>query len=702
MVCSFHKHILVSNLGSKMTDNGSDNEAASASASASGASSAAASASASALIVSAADKAGMEGIDRAKIDAIILRESGNSNFMKQRRKRDAAVDERIAKMKRRLDEHNVGPHAWAEAERRMEPEIERLMKKRKRLSTCVVVDMDAFYMSCELLSRPDLNDKPAVVGRGMVLTSNYVARRYGVRSAMAGWIADKLVEELSNGKEKLVHVPSNFDLYTRKAHEVRSVLAEYDPKMRAYSLDEAYLDLEPYLALRIGKGLNHEEVVALLTKAEQTTSNDDEEENQDEDEDDNIDSKPAAKDEDASLDHLSPDDVLKVTAAIVDEMRKKVTKATGGLTCSAGLANNFMLSKIASDLNKPNGQCIVGPTNKEVLDFIRPMKVRKVGGIGRVTEKILNAFDIRTVHELYGKRALVQFIFDGQATANFLLQRSIGWSNSDSNSKDDEEESSLGQKGISKERTFRAGRTWGEVNAKLEEIAEKLSEAMKRKKLFAHTITLKVKLSTFDVLSRAKSMARGVYIQSAKDMIPIVSKILSDLKNEHKGTFSVRLLGIRCSNFREESDSRQKQLDSFLVKKSVNSAQTQPISTDAIGSPEKTEEQEAMNEKQDRKLIVSPYRKGITGNKSSPLGRRNSTPVRGAVTAVSDPADSSPVETVCPICSKAISGDNNDLNRHVDACLNAGTVAELVEQSNAEERLSKKRRVLKDFFASSK
>ena len=75
------------------------------------------------------------------------------------------MDERIAKMQRRLDEHKVGPHTWAEAERRMEPEIERLTKKRKRLSTCVVVDMDAFYMSCELLSRPDLNDKPAVVGR---------------------------------------------------------------------------------------------------------------------------------------------------------------------------------------------------------------------------------------------------------------------------------------------------------------------------------------------------------------------------------------------------------------------------------------------------------------------------------------------------------------------------------------------------------
>ena len=97
-------------------------------------------------------------------------------------------------------------------------------------------------------------------------------------------------------------------------------------------------------------------------------------------------------------------------------MRQKVFEATGGLTCSAGLANNFMLSKIASDLNKPNGQCIVGPTNKEILNFLRPMKVRKIGGIGRVTEKILNAFGIKTVQELYDHRTLVQFIFG-----------SVGW-----------------------------------------------------------------------------------------------------------------------------------------------------------------------------------------------------------------------------------------------------------------------------------
>ena len=117
-------------------------------------------------------------------------------------------------------------------------------------------------MACELLNRPDLNDKPACVGRGMILTSNYVARRYGVRSAMAGFIGDKLVEELSEGRERLIHVPSNFVLYKEKSKIVTEVVREYDPyRMKSYSLDEVYLDIGPYLALFIKhRDYTHEQI----------------------------------------------------------------------------------------------------------------------------------------------------------------------------------------------------------------------------------------------------------------------------------------------------------------------------------------------------------------------------------------------------------------------------------------------------------
>jgi len=200
-------------------------------------------------------------------------------------------------------------------------------------------------------------------------------------------------------------------------------------------------------------------------------------------------------------------------------------------------------------------------------------------------------------------------------------------------------------------------------------------------------------------LSRAKSMARGVYIQSSQEMIPIVSKILSDLKKEHKGAFNVRLLGIRCSNFKEESDSRQKQLDVFLVKKPADRPPA-PTAPDTVSLPKRSDvhDEDETNQTREQNLALSPYRQKIVGTSSSPVRRHISSPRPSAATAaVSLPAD----EAVCPICSKAIPGDNDNLNRHVDACLNAGTVAKLVGESNkeADERSSKKRRVLKDFFA---
>jgi len=81
--------------------------------------------------------------------------------------------------------------------------------------------------------------------------------------------------------------------------------------------------------------------------------------------------------------------------SIVQEIRMRVLETTG-LTCSAGLAPNFMLAKIASDIRKPNGQyCITDSSNESVMTFIRNQKVRKIPGIGRVTEKILHSFGIR-------------------------------------------------------------------------------------------------------------------------------------------------------------------------------------------------------------------------------------------------------------------------------------------------------------------
>lgn len=94
---------------------------------------------ASALVIAASDKAGMEGIDRKRIDAIILRESGNSLYMQQQRRRDENVNQRIANLKDKLDK---APTGWErDMHKQLNAEIPKILAQRPTRSTAVVVDM---------------------------------------------------------------------------------------------------------------------------------------------------------------------------------------------------------------------------------------------------------------------------------------------------------------------------------------------------------------------------------------------------------------------------------------------------------------------------------------------------------------------------------------------------------------------------------
>lgn len=100
----------------------------------------------------------------------------------------------------------------------------------------VHIDCDAFYAAVEELDRPELKNVPMAVGKGVLTTCNYHARRFGCRSGMASFVALKLCPSL-------ICLPLNFDKYTAKAQEVRAILAEYDPRFESSSIDEAYLNI---------------------------------------------------------------------------------------------------------------------------------------------------------------------------------------------------------------------------------------------------------------------------------------------------------------------------------------------------------------------------------------------------------------------------------------------------------------------------
>jgi DNA polymerase kappa len=663
--------------------------------------------SASALITSASAKAGMDGMDRTRIDEIILRESGTSKFMQQQRRRDAKVNQKIEEFQKRMKQATPTDYNTTPA---LEQRIHQWQSNQATRATCVVVDMDMFYMACELLDKPHLKNVPACVGQGMILTSNYAARKFGVRSAMPGWIGDKLVEELSNGRQRLAHVASNFDLYKQKSVQVVQVLKEFDPHLKSYSLDEAYLDLGPYLAIFLKQREREEHSFTSTHVGEEpkvsTSSwdhsriaevlrNDD-----------------GSREYDHVLRAVSNHTCRQALERVVHYMRNCVEQATGGLTCSAGMAPNFALAKIASDKNKPDGQCFVDPNH--VLEFVRPLAVRKIPGIGRVTEKILNACQITTMQDLYDQRGLVHWLFP-PTTGVSLLKASVGCMGSSSGGEDIEGETQSSnstketefQKGISRERTFSPNNCWTALNSKLEDIAQLLSEDMARKKMLAHTVTVKVKLDSFDVYSRSKSLGRGVYIQSRYELVAIAAPLLTQIRGEHHRvkenlTFSCRLLGIRCSNLVEEeefSNTPQETLDKFLCKSPLSTPKTAssyPIAASASG-----------------KSIF----KSVPGTGTRPLDAYLSNESRqsersrkafaeitkvGSLDSTFDYPKEESQFVECPICQRKFpASENAVLNQHIDTCLNGSTVRQAVRDTkdiSTDEEQPKKRHRLTDWL----
>ena len=565
-------------------------------------------------------------------------------------------------------------------------------------------------MACELLSHPELDDKPACVGRGMILTSNYVARRYGVRSAMAGFIGDKLVEELSKGRERLIHVPSNFQLYKEKSRIVTEVIREYDPhNMKSYSLDEVYLDIGPYLALFIQhRDYSHEQIRDLLVLGGDTNENG------------NKTNHHASTD--VAMGYLqsqSPIVCLMAVDQVILRLRRHVQKATGGLTCSAGIARTHTIAKIASDKNKPNGQLVVDPT--DTLRFVRELPVRKIPGVGRVTEKLLqNVCNVRSGMDLYQKRGLVRFLFQ-PATAKFLLKASVGCSGEGSSSmfgtNEEEPSSSLEhQKGISKERSFQPENNWAQLNIRLEDISRSLAKDMIRKSVMGHTVTVKVKLETFDVLSRSQSQKRGVYIQNPEELATIATGLFAEMRAAHqrkenkkqRKRFSVRLLGIRCSNLIEESSFGGKEqegaIDKFLTSFSATGGGN-GVSPHRNLSPLKLEARVERNgEGSPRNLILNHYATKQNGgclmisdnqNNSTIMGRkpaiRTVTPTEGKLPTKDTKREGNENEdrlVQCPLCQRSFFARDNDLlNAHIDTCLNGihggSTVRRVIQEEES-------------------
>ena len=439
-------------------------------------------------------KAGMDGVDKAHVRRVVDEMSKNSAHYRNENRKEEKVEAKIREM--RAAHARLTPEHLARIQRDVDARVKTLEKKRDVSRTWIHVDMDAFYAAVHTLENPSLARIPiAVGGIGMISTANYVARTFGVRSAMPGFIAKKLCPHLT-------FVTPDFEKYRRYAELAREVFREFDADFDAVSLDEAFLDVTEYLETR------------------------------------GVDASAAAAD-----------------------LRAKVRAKTKGLTCSAGVAPNRRLAKVCSDMNKPDGQMVLANDRDQILRLVNPLPVRKVGGVGKVNERVLAAFGMSTCGDVFAKRAVVAALFSKSAFA-FLLEASMGVGTERRPTRALLPGTQVARKSLGQEKTFAPTADRRVLERVIASLAEEVAGSLKEENVAARAVTLKIKRATFEVTQRQTSLHR------AENSAAVLVEASLRLFRHETGLGSVRLVGVKASQLAaaegETEGGKQTRVDAAL------------------------------------------------------------------------------------------------------------------------------------------
>ena len=347
------------------------------------------------------------------------------------------------------------------------------------------LDMDAFYASVEQRDNPSLLGKPVIVGspptqRGVVAAASYEARKFGVRSALPSVTAGRLCPSGVFIRPRMEH-------YRAESRYVMTILAESGADVERTSIDEAYLD-----ASRI---------------------------------------VPPTDDPDAALQAALPL-AKQLKQRIRDERR---------LTATVGIGSNKLLAKIASDFKKPDGLTLIA--EREKAAFLRPIAVRAIPGVGRVTEETLNKAGITTIGDVQ------DFVGDLRAIIGsfgpILRKAAFG---------EDDRQLELGDevKSISSEETFERDTEDRRIlRHSLRSQAEDVAQRLKARHLGAHTVQVKIRYGDFTTLTRQFSVEEPIF--EASDIYRLSCFLLG---RERLVNRPLRLLGIGVSGLGDSLGSQ--------------------------------------------------------------------------------------------------------------------------------------------------
>ncbi len=223
-------------------------------------------------------------------------------------------------------------------------------------------------------------------------------------------------------------------------------------------------------------------------------------------------------------------------------LRAELTRRTAGLTASVGVGSSKFLAKLGSEAAKPDGVRIIAPG--EEIEFISPLPVRAIPGVGPVTEGKLLALGLATVADLRAAdpRELVREL--GRAAGESLRHLAHG--------RDDREvEAEREAKSISVEDTFPTDLTdWPRLASILRRDAESVAGRLQRSGSFARTVAIKVRMADFTTISKARSLG------GATDHAEVIGRVGEELLAEVDIREGVRLLGIGVSNFTRAAQER--------------------------------------------------------------------------------------------------------------------------------------------------
>ena len=363
------------------------------------------------------------------------------------------------------------------------------------------LDMDAFYASVELLRYPELKGQQVVIGggrrhqpemladgtrrfatlrdyagRGVITTATYAARDLGVHSGMGLMKASKLAPDA-------VLLPVDFDEYRRLSRAFKAAVAEVAPVIEDRGIDEIYIDLTDV---------------------------------------------PGAQEAVAHDPHGG-------VRALAQEIRTNVLRRTG-LTCSVGVTPNKLLSKIASELDKPDGLTVL--TEADLATRIWPLAARKVNGIGPKAADKLLALGVRTVGDLAARPRAELIEAFGRSYGAWLHEVAHGRDDRPVVTHSDPVSSS---RETTIERNLHAVRDRAELGEILTRLCTQVGLDLQRKGWRARTIGIKLRFEDFRTVTRDLTLASPT--ADARDIRQAAGQCLKRVELQQR----LRLLGVRAS-----------------------------------------------------------------------------------------------------------------------------------------------------------